>query len=144
MVDGGLNNIGPIHDAMLRLRLVIGFQTAGNGDGLIADIVDPPLQNEAEPVARLTFDQVFPHVRTRGRGGLAVEIDKTVKPFLRQEDLHAAEARDAAHLRVDDALDQRDRDGGVDGISAASQDLDSGFAGLGLRGADEGLGFHLN
>ena len=47
--------------------------------------------------------------------------------------MERTEARYAAHLRIDDSLDQRRRDRGIHGVAAGAQAIQSRFDRLGLR-----------
>ena len=56
------------------------------------------------------------------------------------EHLHAAEAADAAHHGVDDALGEGAGEDGVDGAAAGLEHAGAGFDGFGLRGDEHGAG----
>ena len=56
MGDRRRHQLGPGKFAEFLARLPIGLQAARYGDRLIADVVDPALQDEAEAVPGLAFD----------------------------------------------------------------------------------------
>ncbi len=138
-MDGRLDDARPRQRAVLLVRLVVHLEVGGGADRLVADVVDAPLQDEAVAVARLALDQVGPHVGPRGERRRRVGIDIAVELLARHVDAARAEARDAAHLRIDHALHQRAGDAGIDGIAALTQHVGAGLGGFGLRRHDHCL-----
>ncbi len=137
--DGRLDDARPRQAAVLLVRLVVHFQVGRRADRLVADVVHPALQDEAVAVARLALDQVGPHVGPRAERRRRMGVDVAVELLARHVDAATAEAGDAAHQRIDHALDQRAGDAGIDGIAAFAQDIGAGLGGLGLRGDDHRL-----
>ena len=115
------------------MNFLEGAQRRRHADRLVADIVDTTLEHEAEAVARLALDQVRPHVRPGGGRRGRVEVDIFVRVPPRHVDAGATEARNPAHQRIDDGLDEGCRDRRVDRIAARSHRLDTGLCGLRLR-----------
>ena len=131
-VDRRLYDTRPRQAAVLLVRLVVHLEVRGRTDRLVADVVDPPFQDESVAVTRFALDQVGPHVRPRCQRRRRVRIDVAVKLFARHVDAAGAEARNAAHLRVDDSLHQRAGDAGIDGVPAFTQDLGPSLRRFGL------------
>ena len=73
-----------------------------------------------------------------------MEIDKAVMAGRGVEHLHGAEPGDAAHLRIDNALDQRRRHCRVDRVATLHQHLGAGLRRFGLGGHDHCFGCHLS
>ena len=130
--DGWRADVFPVHRAVLFDSLIIGLQAARDHDRLVADLVNPVLQEEAETVAGFADDQIFPHIFAYRCRRAGVEVDESVKPLLRQVEMHGAESGNAAHLRVDDVLHQRAGDRGVDGVATLHHDDGAGLDRLGL------------
>ena len=136
IVDRRREQVLPCQRAVTRQRFMAGLEAARCGDRLIANVVDVVLDDEAEPVFRLRFDQVFPHFRRCLRRRPGVEVDEAMHAELRQVELHGAEAGDSRHLRVHHRLHQRAGDCRIDGVAAVPQGHRPGLDGLGLRRHD--------
>jgi hypothetical protein len=66
-------------------------------------------------------------------------IDVAVELLARHVDAATAETGDAAHQRINHALDQRAGDAGIDRVAALAQDVGTRLGRLGLRGNDHRL-----
>ena len=134
--DRRLQDLLPWQPPVLPMRVAVGPQAGRRADGLVADVVHAPAQDEAVAVARLRLDAVGPHVGTdRARGG-RVEVDVAVEAGGGHRDAAAPEARDAAHERVHHALHEGAGHRGVHRVAARLQDLRAGLGGLRLGGHD--------
>ena len=137
--DGGLDDARPGQAAVLAVRLVVHSEVRRRADRLVADVVHAALQDEAVAVARLALDQVGPHVGPRAERRRRMGVDIAVELLARHVDAAGAEARDAAHQRIDHALHQRAGDAGIDGVAALAQDVGARLRRLGLRRDDHCL-----
>jgi len=72
-------------------------QRARRGNRLIADIVEPAFDEEAEAVARFAFEQLGPHVGPRVARRGRVEIEILVRIAARHVHGSGAESGNAAH-----------------------------------------------
>jgi hypothetical protein len=133
--DGGLHDLLPGQSAVLTMRVTVRAKAGGHADGLVADVVDPPAQDEPVAVTRLGLDAVCPHVGPHRAWRWRVEVDVAVEPAP-QRDTATPEARDAAHHRVDHALHEGTGDGRIHRVAARLEHLRAGLGRLGLRGHD--------
>src|ERR1700682_3151688 len=106
-------------------------------------VVHRPSEHVPVAIRRLTDEQVLPLVLSRTRAGRGIELEKRITA-LGVVHQHHATAADAAHLRVDHALHEGARDGGVHGVSATPHDLEANLGCLRLRADDDGHGPNLD
>ncbi|XQU71072.1 hypothetical protein OJJOAM_003861 [Cupriavidus sp. H18C1] len=132
-LDRRLHHLLPRQPAVAAMQRLQAAQRARRGDRLVADVVEAVLDEEAEAVARFAFQQVGPHVGARGRRRGGMEVDVFVRAAAGHIDGGGAEARDAAHQRIDHGLRQGAGDRGIGRIAARAQDLDAGLRRFGLR-----------
>ena len=134
--DRRLQDLLPRQPPVLAMRVAVGAQAGRRADGLVADVVHAPAQDEAVAVARLRLDAVGPHVGAHRERGGRVEVDVAVEAGGGHRDAAAPEARDAAHQRVHHALHEGAGHRGVHRVAARLQDLRAGLGGLRLGGHD--------
>src|SRR5690606_17222569 len=102
--------------------------------GEMAELADAAFEQEGKAVARLAEQLVGPHLRRRRKRGFCIELDDLVDALARHIELHRAEAANARHQWVDDALHEGAGDRGIDRIAATLQNRRAGLDGLRLRG----------
>ena len=136
LANGRRHHVPPVHRAECLQRVIVAFDAAGRAHRRIADLVEVPFEQEGEAIAGLADQLVGPHVRRRRIGGAGVELDDLVGALAGHVDLHGAEAADAAHLRIDDALHEGGGDCRIDRVAAALQDGRSRLGRFRLRRDD--------
>jgi hypothetical protein len=103
------------------MRLVDGLQAsqrARRGNRLMADIVEPVLDEKAETVAGFAFELVRPHVGGCPRGRRGVKVDVLVHAARAHVHRRGAKPGDATHHRIDHGLRERASHRGVGRIAA--------------------------
>ncbi len=139
--DGRGQNLGQAQRAEPRQRRIQGAQRFRRGDGLIADLVDGPFEDEAEAVLGLALQQIEPHIVGDGAGGAGVEIQAQVLAHGRQIHMHGAEPGNPAHERVDHRLREGGGDGGIDRVATSTKDFSTNLNRFRLGGHDHAV-FH--
>src|SRR5438093_639438 len=140
--DRWLDRLLPRDRAEPGQRLMQAGHCARYGDGLIADVVDPSLAHVSVVIGCLADEDRLPLILACSRARGAVELEQGVAA-LRAVHEHRAAPADAAHLRIDDALHERARDGRINGVATAPHDLEADLRRLGLRADDDGHGGKL-
>lgn len=115
-----------------------------NGDGLVADVVQAALDAEAETVARLTLQQVLPHVCASAKRRGSVEVHILVNAGFWSVYDGRAEAANAAHQRIHHGLHKGAGDCRVDRAPACPQDFNARLGRFRLRTAHHSFAAHVD
>ena len=134
--DRGLDRLLPRDAAEPGQRLVQAGDGARDADRLVPDVVDPAVEHVSVTVRRFANEDRLPLVLAHERTGGAVELEQRIAALGAVDEHHAASA-DAAHLRIDDALHEGARDGGVDRIAPAPHHLEPDLGRHRLRADDD-------
>ena len=114
---------------------------SGDADGLVAQVVDLVLQEEAPAVGVGPQDHLFPHGRRDFRTGHSGSVQDPSLGLRIAGDVEGQDdvTPDPAHVGAQDRLHQRASDGGVYGVAARHQHLGPLFHRHGL-GSDDHSG----
>ena len=135
--DGRFDCLRPRDRPVSHQGFVQPRHRAWNAHRLVTHIVHPALEHVAVAVRSLAEEAVLPHVFADERARRRVELEERISvPWTVHE--HHAAAAEAAHLGVEDALDEGASDGGVDGIAPAPHDLEPDLGRDRLRADDDG------
>ena len=110
---------------------------AGHRDRLIANVIDPSVEDVAIAVGGFADEQGLPLVFARPRSGGGVKLEQRLATLWVVHE-HGTAAAESAHLRIDHALHECARDRGIDGVAAAPHDLEANLCRERLRADDDG------
>src|SRR5690242_1396129 len=108
---------------------------SGYADRLVADVVDPAVENVAVSISRLADEDRLPLVLARSRARGRVELEQRIRA-LRAVHEHRAAAADPTHLRIDDSLHECACDGRIDRVATAPHDVETYLGSQRLRTHD--------
>src|SRR5690242_2635177 len=109
--------------------------SSGYTDRLVADVVDPAVENVAVAISGLADEDRLPLVLARSRASCRVELEQRIRALCAVDE-HRAAAADPAHLRIDDTLHECACDRRVDRVAAASHHVQAYLGSQRLRTDD--------
>jgi hypothetical protein len=127
--EAGSNRVSPRDRPIPTQSFGESRHGTGDGDALVATVVDPSVHNVAIAAGSLVTEEVLPLIWTNPAAGPGVELDDFLPAFGLEVEEQDAGASEATTHRVDDSLHQSDGDRRVNCIAASPQNVDACLGG---------------